>query len=287
MADTENTPWHQRNWAKGVLWFVSVLSVITASIAFIRYLNEPRTELSATYQQVPFIIPDKLQHNRVADSLETVSDKLNSYLLSKLRMRSNPSERHMLDSIQIAASTPTYLSKRPLESFAPLHKSLCVLHVVNKGDKSLTPVQVLSSSGIYYEYKDGNGQLQQGESTGKFSIGELAATESRNIFIWNDGLIDFDGITLVYPDGKIRAEKPVEVTGTTAWIVSHLPELLSLILSIIPLVWAITSTVRSNRQRAAKAAIEEEERLKSEKDAQEVSRQIGTMLGINQPQPNS
>lgn len=104
-------------------------------------------------------------------------------------------------------------------AFALRHTELCILRVENTGDKGFAQLQVLHHAPAYYEYKDSNGALQQGKSSGKFQIDDLAATETREVNLWTS--YSPEGPTVAYPDGKVKAEKPVEVTGTMAWLAEH------------------------------------------------------------------
>ncbi len=248
MSESKTTSWLDRSWAKSVPW---AISIITVSILLTRLLSEPRTEVTATYREAPFLIPKKLKQPGILDTALITSDAFSRKLYLAFRSRLSFSEKTSLpDSLQ--PPPVSLFAERPTELFSRNFGTLGIVHIKNEGDKTLSPVQLVHESNAYYEYKDSNGQLQQGESGGKFALGELAPTESRDVYLWTGPTygIGRQGPTIIYPDGKISAVLPVEVDGLLAWFVQHsaISAPILLIVGIYAILNAIASAV-AKRQK--------------------------------------
>jgi hypothetical protein len=250
MSESKKPSWFDSSWAKSVPW---TISVITVSILLTRWVNEPRTEVTATYREAPFLVPQKLKRPGALDSAQVTSTSLSRNLYGALSARLSPAERRALpDSLQPPLMSMELLMGQPIESFTRNYGILGIVHIKNEGDKTLSPIQLLHESSAYYEYKDSNGQLQQGESGGKLALGELAPTESRDVYLWTGPTygIGKQGPTIIYPDGKVSAALPVEVDGILGWLVKH--SAASAPVLIMVAIYAILNTIASIIARAQK-----------------------------------
>ena len=210
--------------------------------------------LSATYRQTSFIIPKALQQKTSLDTALLYTNDVAVKLHQLILQSSDTHLRAAVDSLQPPRLPSAYFDSNPTAQFALEHRRLCILSIKNDGDKGFSQLQIIHEEPAYYEYKDSNGKVQSGQSAGKFSIGDLAATETKEIDLWT--IYNTGSITVVYSDGKFKAEEPTEVTGMSALLIENsflLFQLLTTLLAVaIPLllVWA-----SRRRQAAVDAAI--------------------------------
>lgn len=244
---------------------MAIATIIGAIIGILVFYSGPRTEVTASYRVSPFIVPDMLLKEGHLDTViarqDTLLLKLYNALLSRLLI-----EQRIAIGIKDSLN-PYYLksfeTEGRVESFASKHRSLCILTIKNEGDKSLNPLQVIVSPtyyGLLYEYTDSDGHLQKGKAAGKFSIGDLAPTETREVHVWGIESTFDNGVTLVFPDGKVQAERPEEVTGKMSWLVRNWFNLIPFLVMIItPIIVIVVARAQMKRSRVAFEAAQQQE----------------------------
>lgn len=246
MTTGKPTPLHERNWVKSLVIIVTILAGIAAITPIFR---ETRVALNASYRQAQFAIPDRFQHKTKADTAIAARNKLIKSLYDSLSAHLTFKEwRAFPDSLR-PSSLPSYYSElNPVSDFAITYSGFCVLIIENTGEKGLSLLQIVHKTKLYYEYKDSKGQVHAGVSVGKFPIGELDGSEQREVYLWTHGpsSIGSEGLTIVYPEGKVTAEQPVEVTGVTAWVISNWFKYLWL----VPMIGVIYSAIQHFRSKA-------------------------------------
>ncbi|MDJ0365487.1 hypothetical protein QMK33_10000 [Hymenobacter sp. H14-R3] len=86
--------------------------------------------------------------------------------------------------------------------------------IKNEGEKTFSQLHLIHGANAYYEFTDSGGSLHAGTSVGNLSLGDLAATESREVRLWaySELLFAKSGLTVTYADGRVVA-KPVTIDG--------------------------------------------------------------------------
>jgi hypothetical protein len=219
-SEVQSTPWYDRGIAKGANLIFAIIGVIATAVAtgfgIYVFLKEPTSRLVATYQEGQFILPNKLTSTSKLDSLLAKRDTLIGQLYKRMRLRLTPRERLLLpDSLRPYGLARAYSGVGPVDQFAQQHQYFYSLNISNEGERTFTQLHVIHGYHAYYEYKDSNGTIQQGESAGNLLIGDLAATETREVHFWafSNTFSSNKGIVVTYGDGKVQA-KPVTVDGS-------------------------------------------------------------------------
>jgi hypothetical protein len=212
--------WSDTSLAKGIGWVFAIIGVLAtvAGVAFTVYVfsKEPTTILSATYSEGKFFIPDKLDGKEHIDSVLAERDARLTSVYRALKSHLNPREAFLLpDSLRPYGFKQLLNSRGPVSEFAGNYHYFYVLNIKNEGDKTLDKLHLIHGAEAYYEFKDSSGLLRKGHSAGNLPLGDLAATESREVHLWTpyQPLLPSSGLTVTYDAGKVKA-KPVTVNGT-------------------------------------------------------------------------
>jgi hypothetical protein len=216
---SQKIPWSDTSLAKSIGWVFAIVGVLAtvAGVVFAIYLSlkEPTSILSATYQESHFVIPDKLFSVGRIDSVIAERDIRIKQLYRALKSHISPREVLLLpDSLQPYGLRNAYYGSGPVSRFAIGHNYFYVLTVKNEGEKTIEKLHLIHGVDADYEFKDSEGVLKQGHSAGNLPLGDLAATESREIYLWtlSRPILLGTGLTVAYSTGKVEA-KFVSVTG--------------------------------------------------------------------------
>jgi hypothetical protein len=212
--------WSDTNLAKGVGWAFAIVGVLATvvGVAFSIYLflREPTASLSAVYQESQFVLPNKVGGMAYIDSVLAERDVRLRRLSRALKSHLTPREAFLLpDSLQLYGLHRAYYGLGPVKEFAGNHHYFYVLTIKNEGEKTLDRLHLIHDAEAWYEFKDSSGALQQGQSASNLPLGNLAPTESREVYLWTlSRLFTLSkGLTITYDEGKVQA-KPVTVNGT-------------------------------------------------------------------------
>jgi hypothetical protein len=212
------TPWYERNLAKSATWFltniVALATVIGVAHAMYKDSTAPTISLTATYQESQFSFPEKLSNTDYIDSVLIGRDRLITQLRKQLQTRIGDKEWATTpDALRFSFPEP-FLVRAPLDDFVSRHRFFYTLIIKNEGDKPIDEIHIIHSSEAHYEFRDSRGVLRDGESAGKLPIGDLAATEVREVRLWvsNELVHNEKGLVITFPNGKIQAN-PITIQG--------------------------------------------------------------------------
>lgn len=213
----QKTSWSDTSLAKGIGWVFAIVGALAtiAGVVFTIYVfsKEPTAILSATYKEALFIVPDKLDGKEHIDSVLAERKVRMESLYRALKSHLSPREVLLLpDSLRSYGFKQYLYTSGPLKEFTTGYHYLYVLSIKNEGDKALNELHLIHGTEAYYEFKDSGGLLKKGHSAGNILLGELAATESREVHLWTpyQSVSLNSGLTVTYGIGKVEA-MPVTV----------------------------------------------------------------------------